>query len=303
MDDVFGVPLRPDPAIALPRFRSGVSHAPGPIHRLQYVIELVGPRTVPAFAASMLRDKSWFAALGEPQLYCMAAKDVAWQSLTDSRDGAYDSLALCWDLVGPRGALGSRAAQHLLDTAAKFGEQIQRRALPMPTPSDVDAAVQWVRRAKVELDSGFALLLHPRSGSFDEKSVWIACANLGLEFANGGFVWRDQDSGEVGFNVTPDTEDSFSLGNVQTGRTHGALMLGFHLPVTPNPPAALEGMIEAARTLADRLHGLVLTEDGGPFGPQEEASSRRAVGEAAQAMEQAGVPPGSLAALMLMGGP
>jgi hypothetical protein len=301
MDDVFGVPLRPDPAIALPRFWSGVRHQVGPIHRLQYVIELVGPRSVPAFAASMLLDKSWFAALGEPQLYCMAAKDVAWQPLTDTRDGAYDSLALCWDFVGPRGVLGSRAAQHLLDTAAKFGEQIQRRALPMPTPSDVDAAVQWVRRAKIELDSGFALLLHPRSGSFDEKSVWICCANLGLEFANGSFVWRDQDSGEVAFNVTPDTEDSFSLGNVQTGRTHGALMLGFHLPVTPNPPAALEGMIEAARRLADRLHGLVLTEEGNPFGPQEEATAKRSVAEAADAMERAGMIPGSLAALKLMG--
>src|ERR1700679_3887816 len=108
----FDPPLGPDPELALSE-PAVTPYPSGPAHRAQYVIELVGPRSVPASAAAQLWTQSWQNALGRPEIYCMSPADTSWQPMTDRKDGSYDSIALCWDMVSPLGRLNSQSANQL----------------------------------------------------------------------------------------------------------------------------------------------------------------------------------------------
>ena len=101
--DYFGEPLRPDPAIALAPIEVTIPLKSGPLHRVQFVIEFVGPRSVPALAAIHLLGSEWYSALGQPFIHAMRPADLHWHPLTNSTDGSYDSLALSWDLLSPKG--------------------------------------------------------------------------------------------------------------------------------------------------------------------------------------------------------
>ncbi len=301
VDDLFGVPLRADPSVALGPLRSGVKLGAGPIHRTQFVMELVGPRTVPAFSASMLLDTSWYSAFGQPQLYCMAPKDLEWQPLSDTRDGAYDSLALAWDMVGDRGSLSSSAASHLLAMGERFATQISRRAMTMPPPSEVDAQVRALTQIRDRLDAGYSVGLLPRHGAFPEKDVWVAAANLGLEFESTGgtFVWKDLDTGLTAITLAPSTDESFSLGNVQTGHTHASLVLGFHIPTNPSPSTSLAMLFRCADVLSQRLFANPIDDGGHPLTDAAREAARRNLGLAVDTLLRAGIAPGSRAALSL----
>src|SRR5688572_32004658 len=107
---VFGQTLSRDPRVGLPNPPAPKTERPGPEHKVQFVVELVGPRSCLASSAATLLDPKWFQALGQPHLYSMAPADKDWQTLTARADGSYDSLALAWDMVADRGELTSQAA-------------------------------------------------------------------------------------------------------------------------------------------------------------------------------------------------
>src|SRR5579872_4267007 len=128
MSSPFGVP---DPRIALPSPRL-VAPKMGPLHAVEFVIEIVGPRTMSAAAAGVLAQPNWFQALGQPNIWVMAPMDTTWQPLAASVTGSYDSLALTWPILGSNGTLTADSAQRLADTAERFAVTVERRALPMP---------------------------------------------------------------------------------------------------------------------------------------------------------------------------
>ncbi len=260
--DFFGQLLEADSEIALPTLEIDLPQKSGPLHKVEYVIEFVGQRSVLAGAAAQLLAPDWYQALGHPQVFAMRPADLHWQRLTPAIDGSYDSLALSWPLLGPKGAITQASAKHLLDLAEQFGPYIQRRSMAMPVPREIDAYVRVLKQTKENLDIGFEISVMSSKASFSEKDLWIECARLGLTFSPvGSFDWRTPSHAFPLFSVTPIGEtDAFSLANVQRGVSHVGVTLGFSVPLCAAPLQAAEGAFYTADHIARQLGGRILDD-------------------------------------------
>jgi hypothetical protein len=291
---LFGAPLQADPAVALPP-APATPDRPGPLHKVQFVVELVGDRTVPAGRVASLLSPEWRAALGEPEAFAMAPSDDRWRPLAAATQGSYDSVALCWDFHSERGSLNQTSAQRLLDSAAQFAASIGRKAVPLPHPNDVDAHVQGLAEIQGGLDAGFAVAVVPRSGSIEERELWMACANLGLDLASDGtFQWRAGDSDEPMFSVSPLAQGiQFSLESVARKVRHEGAGLGFRAARAPDPARAFEGCLRAAEHLADRFDAFLVDEEGSLLTPQTADEHREGLAQLLRALDEVGIPAGS----------
>lgn len=300
MNAPFDVPLVADPSVALPPIRIDVANRPGPLYTVQLVIELVGQRTVPATAAAGLLQPDWRSALGPPEVWTMAPADNEWKSLNQTAQ-SYDSIALAWDFVSPKGRLNSGSAAHLFSVAERFAQAIERRAMPIPPPQDVDARVVALLEAQEALDIGFSLAVASASGWMAEKDIWVQCARLGLNLDSDGiFGWKPDNWEEPIVSVTPLGEaEGFNLGAVQRGEAHPGIGVGFNVPRCPAPEDALAGCLHIARTFAFAFGALILDEDGEALAPATEAAYRRNIVEAENSLKQAGLAPGTAEALKL----
>lgn len=302
LSEVFGDALQPDPAIALPPVPIPVRTKAGPLHRLQFVIEFVGPRSAPAAAVAVLLDPRWRAALGEPQAFVMSPGDLEWKDLAPSPVGSFDSVALAWDLVSPQGELSAAAAQHLLDTAAQLEPTLSRRAMPLPIPEDVPKAIAQLRQVQDNFDAGVSLLVLPRSEKASEFELCVWCAKLGLtpNFAEGTFDFIVPGSPLPLFCASPlGDSESFSLEGAQRGDPCDGLLLGFSVPRSPEPIGGLEAMMRAAGVLAEKMWGEVYDDNNVPLAPSGRDLLRNELTQACRALDQLGMPPGSPEALRL----
>jgi hypothetical protein len=273
------------------------------MHRLQFVVEFVGPRSVSAASAAALLTPQWFAALGQPQAFAMATADVEWQPLTTTNAGSYDSLALAWDLVTPDGKqLSTPAAQHLLATADQYAQHIERKAMPMPVPEDIPKALKQLKQVSDNFDAGVSILVLPNSKQVSEFELWIWCAKLGLtpNLADGTFDWIVPSSPLPLFSVSPVGEtESFTLDGAKRGDQHDGVLLGFSIPRSPEPMAGLEAMFKAASYLAERMSGQIYDENSAPITDASKQDIRTQLADAVAALQKLGFPPGSPESLRL----
>lgn len=300
--DVFGVPLVPDPEMALRALSIPPNAKTGPLHKVQFVIEYVGPRSIPAATAAELLRPEWYQALGKPNMWSMRPSDLQWQRLVPAQDGSIDSLALAWDMLSPDGTLSSASALQLLQFAERFGPNISRRAVPMPHTADVSARVHQLQEARELLDIGFALAALSDSG-YDEKDLWITCARLGLDFAPGGtFDWRIPGHPYPLLSVSPIGETTaFSLGNVHQGVRHEGATVGFSVPLCVAPTQALEACFYVADRIARSLGGQAVDETGNRVSNASHNEARANMKQALGLFAQVGMTAGSPEVLHLFG--
>jgi len=303
MSSPFDVPLVSDPAVALPPISLSDLPKIGPLYTVEYVIELVGPKSIPAAAVTGLLQADWQSALGNPGIWVMAAMDQSWKAASSSAQGSFDSLALTWEYLSGRGNLSSASAAHLLSVAEKFGQAVERRAMPIPPPQDVDRQVRALAEARDALDIGFSLAVANAQGWMLEKDIWVQCARLGLTLGGDGvFGWQVQGWPEPLVSVTPlGRALGFSLGAVQRGDAHAGIGIGFSVPLSPSPSASLDACFHIARVFAQVFTALILDEEGHPLTIQSESMYRRNIGEAERSLEQAGLKAGSAEAAKLFG--
>lgn len=302
-DPFGGQPLQPDPSIALQPIDVAPPPKPGPLHKVQFVIEFVGPRSIPAPAAVHLLSNDWYAALGQPQLFAMRPADLFWQPLTNAVDGSYDSLSLAWDMVTSRGQMSSKAARHLMETAERFGPFIQRRVMALPVVEDVDKAVRRLVEIREGLDIGFSLSVYAPRAGFLERDLWVLCARLGLEFAPGGsFDWRVPGYPYPLLSVTPFGDvDAFALSGVQAGLRHPGVTIGFSLPLCPSPAQGMDGSFYVANVIVRELGGDILDSDDRRLNDRIRAEYKDNLRQALSMFSQAGMITGSAEAVNLFG--
>jgi hypothetical protein len=300
---IFGKELKRDPAVAISTPRGAKSISLGPEHKVQFVIEFVGQRSFPATTALPLLEAEWSQALGNPEIFAMAPADESWRKLDLSFDGSIDSLALAWDVVSDRGELTSQACAHLLQVAESFGTQIQRRALPLPPPADISRMAAGLNELKDNLDIGVELMLVPRGRDFPERDVWIAAAALGLEYSQDGFFEIKGPTAETPYlTLTPmGGMPSFSLGSVQSGVSHPGLMLGFSVPLSPDPAYSLDAALQSGNHLAQSLEGVLFNDADQILGPSAKADLKSNLLAAIRALSGVGIEPGSQSAIKLFG--
>ncbi len=302
MPDDFTSLLRPDPAVAL---AAPVVDAvqPGPVHRAQFVIEFVGPRSIPAASASQLLNAQWNQVLGQPEIFAMAPADTQWRPMSASNQGSYDSLAVCWDVLSAKGKLSPATGQHLFQVCEQFATQIQRRSMPLPPPNELDKTANTLSRIRENLDIGVSLVVVPRSGGLSEGDLWVQCSRLGLQFGPAGaFEWRSPQHPMPLFEVTPIGQvDSFSLGSVQRSAVHEGITIGFNVPLCAAPLAAIDGALHAADVISQALGAATFDQDARPLNDKTRDEMRRNMQQAVSVLEEVGIKPGSAAAIKLFG--
>lgn len=300
VEDTFGGPLRVDRAIALPTHDLPAARI-GPSPKVQYVIEIAGPRSLAASAAAGLLSPQWQAALGQPYGWVMAPMDQAWRPLTPSPDGSYDSLALAWDMLSPKGQLTGASAQNLLNIVEGFAGKQSRRALPMPMPDQIDLLVKHWTTVQENLDISFAISFVNPSAPLLERDIWRLCTAMGLKFGSrGSFDWMASDGWLFPLlTVVPLEEDAFSLGAVQRGAQHSGVTIGFNVARCPLPQEALNACFAVGAQFAQKLGCQILDDEFNPIGDDKRFALDRDLATALNMFEQAGIQPGSVEAFKL----
>lgn len=299
MDALFGGPLGPDPEVALSTPTNIPTHLPGPLPKVQLLIEFVGPRSISASQAMQLLAAPWYANLGQPEIWAMSASDAHWMALGSSPANSLDSLALSWDLVSARGSLSAQSSATLLATSERFAAQIQRRAIPLPIPADVDGAVAALEQARDALDIGFSVLTIASSGAVAESQIWRDCSRLGLSLEpDGAFAWTvgERRLLEV---TSVDDESPFSLGSVRAGKAHSGVCIGFNVARCPDPGAALDAAYYLANSFASSWPGAVFDDTGNPVSTAYFQAMKDNLGQALGGFRQIGIVPGSPEAVRL----
>jgi hypothetical protein len=257
---------------------------PGPSRAVQFVVELVGPRTVPTAQAGELLRPDWRAALGQPELWAMRPADTAWHPMRALIHGSYDSIALAWDIVTPVGNVSPASATHLIGIAEKFANAMGRRAIPLTAPADLPKEIHRIKSAQESLDAGLGILLiAPRPAPVAEFGRELEL--LGLSPLDGEWGWMAPNHREPLFTATP----------FEVPMTDG-LTLGFRLARCPDPVTALEGLFHVVDALA-RTGLAAFDEDRRPLTPATRETLRQGARAATQALTTVGFAPGSWAAL------
>lgn len=284
-----------DPAIALPPPTGVKASKPGPLHRVQFVVEFVGPRSVPGSYAAQILTPSWYSALGKPNAWYMGPLHDQWQVLTTDAAGSFDSLAITWDILSPEATLSTGIARGLLARAEEYAGHIQRRAMAMPVPEDIDSVARRLADMRDQLDVGFSLAIGTPSGFIAERDLWVACARLGLQFSNqGSFDWVSPHSDLPLLSVTPIGQtESFSLGAADRGDVHEGASVGFRLPLCPSPPEALAACFHVGTQIAKHVGGVLFDEDENQVTPKTLKSLSQELNHAERLFAQAGIAPGS----------
>lgn len=299
---VFSEPLAIDPAIALTSAMVRLpTFVPGPVHGAQFVVEIAGPKSIPAASAYALLSSPWHSALGEPEVHVMAPADQHWRLMaTSDGAGSYDSLALAWDMVSVQGNLSVGSARHLVKVSEQFAQPLGRRAFPFPEPGEVDRTVSALLEAREAFDIGVEVILQG-PGSTLEAEIWKLAAALGMDLdPEGVFVWRPQEWSFPVLILAPYEEGSaFSLQGVRNSATFEALSLGFNVPISPDSESALECLFRAADAFQSRLGMAALDEDGRFLENKLRERMRSNLRQATQSLDSAGIRPGSPLALKL----
>ena len=258
--------------------------APAPTRTVQFVVELVGPRTAPATQAAELLRPDWRAALGQPELWAMRPADTAWQPLRALMHGSYDSIALAWDIVTPQGDLSTTSATHLVSVAERFANAIGRRAIPLTAPTDLAQEARKIKGVQESLDAGLSILVvSPRPVAVSEFGRELEA--MGLTPHDGEWAWLSEGHPEPLFAATP----------FESPMTDG-ITLGFRLARCPDPSVALEGLLNVVDTLSQS--GLAaFDEDPHPLSAAKRETLRQEIRAGTQALTSIGFAPGTWPAL------
>lgn len=262
------------------------------------MVELVGPRTVTAAEIAVLNTPAWSLPLGEPKLWVMTGADIAWRR-PSAHDTAYDSVALTWRIVRGEDTLSRTSAEHLATLADQFAAHIQRRAMPLPSPSEIDERVLKLKQLRDGLDVGLSVYLNPIGASFRDEDVAKLARAAGLNWEPSGlYEWR-VPGWPLPLLGLGSAEGPFSAKPLQ--QIHSGLDIGFHVPSSPAAPMVLERVFELADNLAELLRGTVTDEEDRPLDAKARMRWRAELEAAITALERVKFPPGSPATLALFG--
>jgi len=293
--------LAPDPAVALaPLTLPPYSPDPGPLHKVQFVIELVGKALIHQSDAQKLLDKRSKAAMGEPLIFAMAPGWKRWQLLTPTtNEKGFDSLCFAWDFVARSGnTLSRKSATELLRRASEIAFSFGRKAVPLRPEEDVDTLAKFWKEFKDGFDAGVSCYLDPVVDGIDTACVMREAYRLGFRLNDKGQLeWRTSAWPTPLLSLDPAGSDT--VFNPSKRPSVPGISIGYSLPRSPNPLAALEAMFTAIDHLAQTVGGTPRDEDGELLDEPRKAIMRELVQGATQAMKASGAGPGSQEAMRL----
>lgn len=284
--------LRP---VTLPPFKIDV----GPYHKVQYVIELVGKQLIPSASAMQLISPRAKASMGEPEVYVMIPGQQRWRALWQGEDAlTFDSLAFAWDLVSTRGHITRESAGELLRRAEEIAMPLNRRAIPLRTPEETEAAAKNLVEVKNNLDIGMDAALEPSVDIFQTENVLKTAYALGYRIRDNGLLeWRQQGWEEALLTLYPlGSANDFDMNRTPAVSGIG---IGFSVPCSPSPAEVLERLFESLSNLQSALGGTAHDDEGDSLDEKRRAELRQVMQHALDAFSRIGLAPGSPEALRL----
>lgn len=289
----------PDPARALPPLRlPPFEPTVGPYLKVQYVVELVGREPIPADAAKELLSSAAQASLGEPEVFVMSPLDRRWRVLWLGEEAtAFDSLALAWDLVSPRGKISQASATALWERCDQVAARLNRKAIPLPMPDDAAKRAAALEEFRNTMDVGVDLAVM-KSGGLHTSTVVKTAYALGYRLGASQLLeFRQSGWPEALLTVFP-------LGNTTEfdparHPTLDGVGVGYQVAANPDPEGALRAALHTAKELSAACSATVYLDDGEPLTPAAEQMLFRNLATALDTFEQAGIEPGSAEALRL----
>jgi hypothetical protein len=259
--EFFGGPLtcgHPLAPVSLPPYHPH----DGPLRKVHYVIELVGPHLIPSAEVKTLLESAAKSSLGDPEIFVKTPGHSQWRTLWVGDDSlAYDSVALVWDIVGSRGALSRLSAEELLRRCEHVGSGMQRKALATPLPEDIERLGSFLEGVRENLDIGVDLYIRSDTADLPLKDVLLLGYDLGLRLRDSGLLeWRQSGWDLPLFAMYP-LGEAIDFDPISIPLIPG-LGLGFSVPCSPNPMEVMERLIEAGEALAQRLGGSVYDDSG-----------------------------------------
>lgn len=296
---VIGRELEPDPARALPPLRlPPFEPTVGPYLKVQYVVEIVGREPIPSQAAKELLSPGAQAALGEPEVFVMSPLDKRWRVLWQGDESAlYDSLALAWDLVTPRGKINEDTAKELWNRCEQVASRMKRKAIPMPMPDDAARRATALQEFRDSMDIGVDLAV-TRSGGIDTEAAVKTAYALGYRLGASQLLeYRQTGWPEALLAVFPLGEATEF--DPQKHPTLEGVGVGYQVAANPDPEGALRAALHTARELAAVSGGAVFLDDGQPLTESGEQLLFHNLNAVLDTFDQAGIQPGSPEALRL----
>lgn len=287
------VPSRALKPVTLPPFKPDV----GPYHKVQYVIELVGPQFVQASNAKALLEPKAKAGLGDPEIYVTVPGQSRWMALwTGDSALAYDSIAFAWDLISEKGSLSSKNASELWKRAEQVAKTLSRRAIPLPPPDQVDSAVINLQQIKDAFDIGIDLALDaPFNTPLDTAAAVETAYAIGFRLGGSGLLeWKQQGWPEALLTILPADGEDIPIGGGLSGLT-----LGYSFATCPAPDGVLERLLTASKAIASACGAQVIDSDGRLLSPDIETEMRANLNAALDSFEAAGLKPGTPEAMRL----
>ncbi len=288
-------PLQLPPAVV----GEGAAYEPGP--PLDFVIDLKLPEPTRRSALLARFPQAWFAAHGFPELRGRIAGEGRWVSVgtpvAQLPDRLYDQARFVVRLVprpgGKARSWSAAALEGLVEdvrrAAPELGAAARSDARALVTGLEELAGVREAHARGIEVKL-------VADGGFDGLAVWEAMRELGLRWGNGD-IFHLTAGGAAVFEVITSSAPGYFIPEVLAlGCSYADLHFSFVLPRSPDPEAAFETMLAAVQRAQRKLGGTIARFDGAPL---DEEAVRAEVHRLAEAMREAGWPPGTPRTLQL----
>ncbi len=268
--------------------------SPNPRLAVQFVVELVGPKPMPGLKARGVFSHPWFETLGRPMVYTMAPSDSTWRPLGPS-DGSpvYDSFALAWPFFDRRGRLSARSAERLFHATERFASGLDRVAMPLTPPENLDERIQALEEARSSLDATVSVTVRPVTGWFDRRALSHALQGIGFSAEGYRFVLTTPDWPEALLEAHALADPPAGPDAIQ------ALDVGFRVARNPVPQWSLEALFETVDACGSLSRSIAIDEDGNHVDGARRAWMEQQLALLVRTLEQRGLPAGSPEARMV----
>jgi FtsZ-interacting cell division protein ZipA len=263
-------------------------------------IESVVVLRPPAVVGVSALGAALHAHLGKP-LRWFGRRDAAhgWQRLTSDTQGEFAEVVACLLLADRTGAATQAQLESFLRMLRELAPTLPA-TFAAPPVEDEAARAEALDRLCAELDMQIGITIERTDGSPIAGTRLRGVAEAaGFRLApNGRFEWVQEETGHVVYTMQAMTGEPFTLDSLRAASLNGVVFV-LDVPCVADPPRAFDQMKLAAGRLAHTLGGDMVDDNRRVLTDEALATTREAVVNAAAALADVHIEPGSPRALKL----
>jgi FtsZ-interacting cell division protein ZipA len=240
------------------------------------------------------------AHLGKP-LRWFGRRDTAhgWQRLTSDTQGEFAEVVACLLLADRTGPATHAQLESFLRMLRELAPSLPATFTTPPVEDEV-ARAEALDRLCAELDMQIGITIERTDGSPIAGTRLRGVAEAaGFRLApNGRFEWVQEETGHVVYTMQAMSGEPFTLDSLRAASLNGVVFV-LDVPCVAEPPRAFDQMKLAAGRLAHTLGGDMVDDNRRVLTDAALAKTREAVVNAAAALVDVHIEPGSPRALKL----